>query len=932
MNYLDKLYLFLKGTRTFLFIPLILVGLILPATAQEEEDEDLEIYQLDSFEITSGFAGSLAFATETKQRAPVIIEAVSAEDIGKLPDSSIAETLARLPGLTTQRVNSRAQGIAIRGLTGDFSTALLNGRQQVSASGGRSVEFDQYPAELLNSVVVYKSTQPNLVGQGLAGTVDMQTVRPLEHGKKTLAMNAFYEWADLGNLNPDGEDTGHRYSINYIDQNEDETIGWAFGYAKTDQPGQGEQWNAWGFPTNDDGDFFLGGAKPFVRSSVLDRDSFMGVLEFKPSDRVHSTFDVFFSDFNETQILRGIEMPIFPGWGTGTTIEPGSVVERGLVTQATLSGFYGVMRNDVAWRDAEVFAPGWNLKVGEGDGWIFELDLSRSEIDRTDNILETYSGWGSNKGNSSDGGTEADWSMPDTVTYTLGGSTGATFSTGFDYSSPNIRLAGPQGWGGGDVPGGQVGFFKGPESNDELSQAKASMSRYLNGFFTDVEFGVAYTDRAKSEFDPAPNGREGWFLQLANGDWSAPLPPTIGNADLSFIGIGPQIAYDPRQALADGVYNLIPNNNPSLIANDFNVDEEITTGYVQFGINTKMGDIPVKGTIGTQVIRTDQSSVGPAATNSGGQLVVETVSGEHSYTDFVPSLNLVFELNETNNLRFSAARQLARQAMFNMRASSSFGFNEALADSTDIQLSPWSGDSGNPALEPWRSNSFDLSFEHYFADNMGYWSLAGFYKDLVSYTFTESVLSDFTGFPTGVDGVTPVLNQGFRNSPQNGSGGSIKGFEFSLSLPGEKFSDAFEGWGLLLNGSFTDSSITPNPGNPSEPIPGLSEEVINATIYYEKNGFAARASSRYRSDFRGDIATFGPRGAVFRNVEAESVLDAQISYTFESGSLEGLTLILQGYNLTDEPLSATFGDQDSRLVQDYQSWGAQYSVGASYKF
>ena len=145
-------------------------------------------------------------------------------------------------------------------------------------------------------------------------------------------------------------------------------------------------------------------------------------------------------------------------------------------------------------------------------------------------------------------------------------------------------------------------------------------------------------------------------------------------------------------------------------------------------------------------------------------------------------------------------------------------------------------------------------------------------------------------------------------------------------------SESLTGIGLILSGSYTESSIKPEPWNPATPIPGLSEKVANATLYYERGGFAARVSGRYRSDYRGDIATFGPRGAVFRNLQAETVVDAQISYSFHSGAFEGLTLILQGYNLTDEPLFALEGDQDSRLVKDYQRYGKQFSVGASYKF
>ncbi len=905
--------------RLATLMALLSAGLPLAAQDSASSEDSGLLFELEAFEVqANGFAQSIEASTEIKKRAPMIVEAVSAEDIGKLPDTSIAETLARLPGLTTQRINSRAQGIAIRGLVGDFSTGLLNGRQQVSTGAGRSIEFDQYPAELLNGVMVYKTTQANLIGQGLAGTVDMRTVRPLEVGTRKIAMNAFYEWSDLGQLNPDGDDTGVRYSLNYIDQFADGKLGVAFGYAHTDQPGQGEQWNAWGYAeVPGGGPLMLGGAKPFVRSSNLERDSFMGVIEFKPNNQFHTSLDLFYSEFGETQILRGIEMPLHPDWGTGTTLQPGYTVEDGLVTQATLTNFFGVVRNDLVWRDAEVKAAGWNLHFGDGSGWVFDLDLSTSRMDRTDNVWETYSGWGSNK-----------TGTPDTVSYDLSGGTGAIFTTALDYSSPDMMLTSPQGWGGDAVPGGQVGFVKGPIAKDVLDQYRGYARHDLSwGPLANVEFGLSYTDREKWEVEAGPNGMEGWFLALADGSTSNPLPPTIGNADLSFLGIGPQYAYDPLVPFNNGTYELIPNANPSYVANNWEVFEEITTAYVQFGIEMDLGSIPVTGTLGTQFVSTDQSSNGLAAQ---GELISE-VSDGGSYDDWVPSLNLIFQLTENQRLRFSVARQLARQAMVDMRASSTYSFNESLAGSTDIENSPWSGSGGNPKLEPWRSNSYDLSWEYYFAENKGYFALTGFYKDLVSYTYNNPILTDFTGYPTG-SSLEPAIWEGYRTVPTNGQGGSIKGVEVTISLPGERFAEFLTGFGLIASGSYTDSSIQPDLGNPAQPIPGLSERVANITLYYERGGFAARVSGRYRSDYRGDIATFGPRGAQFRNLQSETVMDAQISYSFNSGALEGLTLILQGYNLTDEPLFATTGDTDDRLVQDYQRYGAQYSVGASYKF
>jgi iron complex outermembrane receptor protein len=163
---------------------------------------------------------------------------------------SIAESLARLPGLTAQRLDGRGQVISIRGLAPDFTTALLNGREQVSTGDNRGVEFDQYPSELLSAVVVYKTPDAGLIGQGLAGTADLRTVRPLAFGKRALAVGARYEWNDIGALNAGTKAHGNRFNVSYIDQFMDNTLGVAIGYAHMESPYQAERWNSWGYPTD----------------------------------------------------------------------------------------------------------------------------------------------------------------------------------------------------------------------------------------------------------------------------------------------------------------------------------------------------------------------------------------------------------------------------------------------------------------------------------------------------------------------------------------------------------------------------------------------------------------------------------------------------------------------------------------------------------
>jgi len=293
--------------------------------AADDQDNSDEIVVEEV--IVSGIRKSIINSMNLKKGSEMIVEAISAEDIGKLPDLSITDSLARLPGLTAQRLNGRSQVISVRGLAPDFTTALLNGREQVTVGDNRGIEFDQYPSELLSSVVVYKTPDASLIGQGLAGTADMLTIRPLAHGKQDIVANARYEWSEISSLNAGAPDDGHRLSFSYIDQFADDTFGIAIGIADMSNASQGERFNAWGYPGTGDGELVIGGAKPFVRSSELDRTGIMGVLEYMPSDSFHTTLDLYYSTFEETQWLRGIELPLL--W-SAAQLQPGYTIEDGL--------------------------------------------------------------------------------------------------------------------------------------------------------------------------------------------------------------------------------------------------------------------------------------------------------------------------------------------------------------------------------------------------------------------------------------------------------------------------------------------------------------------------------------------------------------------------------------------------------------------------
>jgi len=880
------------------------------AAAQDVPPGEGEAQEIDDV-IVTGIRAAIQSSIAAKRNNTSIVEVVTAEDIGKLPDVSIAESLARLPGLTAQRLDGRSQVISIRGLGPDFTTALLNGREQVTTGDNRGVEFDQYPSELLSGVTIYKTPDSALVGQGLAGTADLQTIRPLAYGRRAFAANVRYELNDIGALNAGTTDNGVRYSVSYIDQFADDTVGVAFGYAHMGSPYQSERFNAWGYPGIAPGVNVIGGTKPYVMSSELERDGFMGVVEFRPNDRWHTTIDAFYSVFDNTQILRGIEFPL--QWSSAS-LQPGYTVTDGLVTQGTFNNVRGVVRNDVNTRESEVLALGFNTEFTPNERWTLEADVSYSGVDRTDQIIESYAGTG-------DSGSGA----ADSLTFRIDGNGIPQFDNNLNYADFNlIRPSSPQGWGGGVIPGGQDGYLNSPTISDELfaTRLQATM-RTSGGPVASVDFGVNYNSRDKELI------ADEFFLGVAGGGFPVvPAQYRLDPTSLAFIGIPGMVSYDTLGLLNSGFFSLVRNPNSDVVSKNWVVEEAIITPFIRANLDTNWGNIPVTGNFGFQVAVVDQSSSGFAARNVGGVTVSVPVTGGATYSEFLPSANLIFEIGDQRFLRLAAARTQARPRMDEMRASRTFGFNNALnVPGATVNSSPWSGGGGNPELKPWIANVFDISIEQYFG-RAAYVSLAAFYKDLDTYIYNQNQVFDFTGFPTGAGAA--VINQGLVSAPANGEGGALYGVEFAVSTPFDFIAPWLEGFGGQFSVSSTESEIQPDPGNPARPIPGLSETVANLTLYYERDGVQARVSNRYRSEFLGEVAGFG-NGRTFRQVGAESIVDAQIGYQFESGPLEGLSAQFQVNNLTDEPFY-TFENGDERRIIDYQSYGRTFLFGVNYRY
>ena len=891
----------LSATVSLSACAVALTGLATPAWAQDAEEAADE----GDVIIVSGYRASLESAIAEKREKDQIIESVSSEDIGKLPDASIGESIARLPGLTSQRISGRAGYISVRGFGPDFSSTLLNGRQQTSTNDNRGIEFDQYPSEIVSSVDVYKSPSADLIGQGLVGTIDIRTIRPLEKGEQVIAFGARGVYADLGKLNSGSDDIGYRVFGTYVDQFLGDTVGLALSVAYSEEPYQTEEFEAWGYADGPDGDKIVGGVKPFVTSSNLKRLGINGTVQYEASPSTMLTLDGFYSDFDDTNIKRGIEIPL--AWSGAALSPTGLESTDGVITGGTFSGVEAVVNNHNYVRKAKLYSGGLNVEHEGEDGWNVNADISFSRTDRNELILE------SNAGTAPGGGTGA------TDTLTFRSTPSGTFFTDqvLDYSDPTlIQLTDPLGWGGGAPGGRQHGYYNDRIVEDELWQFQADIEKELDGgFLSSVQAGFDYVTRSKSLVP------DEYFLQLSGDRLQAQVPNQylLSPTNLDYLGLGPMVSYNPLDLLEGGEYVIVPNTAEDVLFKTFSIDEDIMTFFVQGNIESDFGNALLTGNFGVQAIHTDQSSTGFVNTGAA-QGIIERTIGDN-YWDILPSLNLSLRFDSDFVIRFAAAREIQRPRLDDMRVNFSYGVDPVERIVT--------GSGGNPSLRPYRATAFDLNFEKYFG-NKGYLAAQLFYKKLHNYIYTAEFPFDYSSYPV-VDPGYAFSYQGRISAPINGDGGEIYGIEAAGTLPFETFVSALEGFGVTGGVSYTKSKIQPDPNTPASDIPGYSRWVANGTAYFEKGGFSVRGSMRYRSTFLGDFSGFGAN-RVRRRAKAETIIDAQIGYDFQSDSaLEGLSLFIQGFNLTNEPFVA-INPGEPLQVMNYQNYGRRFMGGFTYKF
>jgi iron complex outermembrane receptor protein len=351
------------------------------------------------------------------------------------------------------------------------------------------------------------------------------------------------------------------------------------------------------------------------------------------------------------------------------------------------------------------------------------------------------------------------------------------------------------------------------------------------------------------------------------------------------------------------------------------------------------------------VVQQKQRSSGLRINTAVSPIQLINVDEGAKYTDVLPSLNLYYDITNHHRIRFAAAKVMARPRMDDMRANLVPAFDGTVCQivlppnlpcAPGVVVHPWSAGGGNPKLEPWRAKEIDIGYEWY-GGKASYFSVHGFYLWLDNYIYTQVIPADFTGVSPPPEDLATLQGScngctispiGSLSAPANGQGGWVRGVEVSGAFEFGRVARILDGFGATGSVSYTDYKLSTTALNTfAHPVlPGFSKWVFDATGYYEKNGFQARASWRKRSKYEGEVV------ALFATLDhpltqPDTQVDAQVGYTFQPGSrFDGLGILLQVSNVLNSPYRTYYSVSDVPTLEKFEKYGRSWMFGASYHF
>ncbi|MDC9563779.1 MULTISPECIES: TonB-dependent receptor [unclassified Pseudoalteromonas] len=869
-------------------------------------DKDVEVIAV------TGIRSSLRSSMLDKKASNVVTDGIKAEDLGKFPDLNVAESLQRITGVAIDRSGGEGQAVTIRGFGPQFNTVLVNGRQIATDSAGREFNFDVLAADQITGADIYKSNSATLQEGGIGGTVNVTTARPFDFGGLHVIGSVKGMYESLS------EEVSPSASFLVSNTFNDDKLGVLFAITNQQRKLQNNQiltagWRGGQTISNpQDGVLYDNAYIPRNWDQVVDeqdreRTNASLVLQYAPSDDITITVDGLISKFEVDSSVRDLASWFEPDRVGSATIDPetGTLltftqeVGLGNASGNPATDFVSHTRNS---RDVTNKAFGINVdwQVNESLKAKFDVSRSTAENDRAGNdrfnvvgIINSYSFDGT-------------------------GSVPTVQHDGFENGSlPDASLA--------RLHHNEIGNQFTDE--DEITEIKADFEYVPDkGPVDRINFGAYRQEREKSSFQIF-----GSQCQFCGYGTEAPLDEIdfeAYSASNYFPGlIDTFYSYDGDKMLdylADQGFPV----EPTLQNNRYTINEDITSLYMDFTIGFDLADMPVTVNMGARYSETDievaavQSFISDVIPTSDATLFQNVfgpatdIQEGTSYSNLLPSFNVKLELQDNMILRFAAYDSITRPTMSQLSPATTF--NEPRRQNLTAS-------GGNPALKPFQSENWDISYEWYYND-ANLFSFAVFSKEvddfIVTLTGDETYdMTDRTGpdfaCTTCTDQSDAELNGSSEvytvSRPQNGESATVTGYEIGVTHMFEN------GFGFIANATVVDSDISVD-GDTSQTfaLEGLGDSQ-NLVLFYEQDNWQARVAFNNREGFLR-LVDNGFNGEPV-NVETYGQWDISASYDIN----ENFTIFAEGINITEEELVQTgrFANQ----IYSVEDNGSRYAFG-----
>lgn len=919
--------------------------------------------------VVTGIQASLQRAMDLKRDRSIVSDGIAAEDLGKFPDTNVAESLQRITGVSIDRSGGEGQNVTVRGFGPSFNTVLVNGRQMATDSDGRQFNFDILSAEMIRGADVFKSSSADMQSGGIGSTINVRTARPFDFDGLQLVGSA------KGTYESISEETNPSVSGLISNTFADETFGILAAFSYTERNNQINSLSTSGWRPGLDLSDEAGIANDpgtVVASNVTIPRNFGQQVTQEARERLNANLSVQFSP-NEDMMLT------FDGFHSsfeidGTTNELAAWFEPNRVTDVEFNpDTRTVTRMNNIGR-----APG---RAGQDAATDFVVDR-RTARDSEFNALALNFDWQVNESLSANfdiAYSDAENDMAGKGRFNVIGMTN-------DYTfNADTATSTHAGFNGSDIPPTSrarmhVNERQGDTDKDEIQELKADFEFTPDSrTFTKMNFGGYYQEREKEYFAKSSN------LFGVFGGYFGPIPEELDfrpfTADNFFSGVQDTwYTYDAEQlfnlmetdeSLADAndqaindafgpgtrevgtTWQAIQNApagggfTPTLNGDEYTIEEDITSVYVDFTFDGTVGDLPWTVNFGTRYEQTTTSSTGLIAplndiVATGDPTLFANVLGDPtsvtqkaSYADLLPSLNAKLELREDMVVRYAAYETITRPTLDQLTPSINFG---------EPRRQTLTAAAGNPDLQPFTAENWDVSFEWYYND-ASYLSAAFFNKEVANFIVNASAietfgLSDRQNTPenscasddcqqiyNGPDELSPELigpTEDIRVSrPRNAEIAEVDGVELAWTHTIQE--GMFQGFGITLNATEVDSNATVDTENRDQDFAliGLGNSQ-NAVVFYERYGFQVRAAFNNREGFLQTLSNPTTGEPVL--VDSYGQWDLSGSYDVN----DNLTVFFEGVNVTEEELVSR-GRQADQIVGIVDS-GARWALGLRARF